>query len=241
MDFLRSDIVCSLRAKEIGRSDKLKNYVSASVLSADMLDLGSEIRKLERSGIDMLHFDVMDGVFVNNITFGLPILEQVRKTSDITLDVHLMIQDPAKYIKRFAEAGADMISFHAESDSNATETLRLIRECGVRPAIAIKPATPAEAVFELLPNLDMVLVMTVEPGFGGQSFIPETVDKIRTIRSKITELGLDVNVEVDGGINDRTAAIVRNAGANVLVSGSYLFHAADMAAAANALKEDRIC
>ena len=241
MDFLRSDIVCSLRAKEIGRSDKLKNYVSASVLSADMLDLGSEIRKLERSGIDMLHFDVMDGVFVNNITFGLPILEQVRKTSDITLDVHLMIQDPAKYIKRFAEAGADMISFHAESDSNATETLRLIRECGVRPAIAIKPATPAEAVFELLPNLDMVLVMTVEPGFGGQSFIPETVDKIRTIRSKITELGLDVNVEVDGGINDRTAAIVRNAGANVLVSGSYLFHAADMAAAANALKEDGIC
>ncbi len=241
MDFLRSDIVCSLRAKEIGRSDKLKNYVSASVLSADMLDLGSEIRKLERSGIDMLHFDVMDGVFVNNITFGLPILEQVRKTSDITLDVHLMIQDPAKYIKRFAEAGADMISFHAESDSNATETLRLIRECGVRPAIAIKPATSAEAVFELLPNLDMVLVMTVEPGFGGQSFIPETVDKIRTIRSKITELGLDVNVEVDGGINDRTAAIVRNAGANVLVSGSYLFHAADMAAAANALKEDRIC
>jgi ribulose-phosphate 3-epimerase len=230
-----------LRAKEIGRSDKLKNYVSASVLSADMLDLGSEIRKLERSGIDMLHFDVMDGVFVNNITFGLPILEQVRKTSDITLDVHLMIQDPAKYIKRFAEAGADMISFHAESDSNATETLRLIRECGVRPAIAIKPATPAEAVFELLPNLDMVLVMTVEPGFGGQSFIPETVDKIRTIRSKITELGLDVNVEVDGGINDRTAAIVRNAGANVLVSGSYLFHAAYMAAAANALKEDRIC
>ena len=134
-----------------------------------------------------------------------------------------------------------MISFHAESDSNATETLRLIRECGVRPAIAIKPATSAEAVFELLPNLDMVLVMTVEPGFGGQSFIPETIDKIRTIRSKITELGLDVNVEVDGGINDRTAAIVRNAGANVLVSGSYLFHAADMTAAANALKEDRIC
>lgn len=230
-----------LQAKEFGRSDKLKNYVSASVLSADMLDLGSEIRKLETSGIDMLHFDVMDGIFVNNITFGLPILEQVRKASDITLDVHLMIKDPAKYIKRFADAGADMISFHVESDSDALETLKAIRECGVKPAIAIKPATPAEAVYELLPYLDMVLVMTVEPGFGGQSFIPETVDKIRALRSKINELGLDVNIEVDGGINGQTSAIVREAGANVLVSGSFLFHADDMAAAADALKDDKIC
>ena len=230
-----------LQAKEFGRSDKLKNYVSASVLSADMLDLGSEIRKLETSGIDMLHFDVMDGIFVNNITFGLPVLEQVRKASDITLDVHLMIKDPAKYIKRFADAGADMISFHVESDSDALETLKAIRECGVKPAIAIKPATPAEAVFGLLPYRDMVLVMTVEPGFGGQSFIPETVDKIRAVRSKINELGLDVDIEVDGGINGQTSTIVREAGANVLVSGSFLFHAEDMAAAANALKDDRIC
>ena len=230
-----------LQAKEFGRSDKLKNYVSASVLSADMLHLGSEIKKLETSGIDMLHFDVMDGIFVNNITFGLPILEQVRKASDITLDVHLMIKDPAKYIKRFADAGADMISFHVESDSDALETLKAIRECGVKPAIAIKPATSAEAVFGLLPYLDMVLVMTVEPGFGGQSFIPETVDKIRAVRSKINELGLDVDIEVDGGINGQTSAIVREAGANVLVSGSFLFHAEDMAAAANALKDDRIC
>lgn len=230
-----------LQAKEFGRSDKLKNYVSASVLSADMLHLGSEIKKLETSGIDMLHFDVMDGIFVNNITFGLPILEQVRKASDITLDVHLMIKDPAKYIKRFADAGADMISFHVESDSDALETLKAIRECGVKPAIAIKPATSAEAAFGLLPYLDMVLVMTVEPGFGGQSFIPETVDKIRAVRSKINELGLDVDIEVDGGINGQTSAIVREAGANVLVSGSFLFHAEDMAAAANALKDDRIC
>jgi ribulose-phosphate 3-epimerase len=149
-----------------------------------------------------------------------------------------MIKEPAKYIKRFAEAGADMISFHVESDSNVLETLKAIREYGVKPAIAIKPATPAEAIFDLLPYLDMVLVMTVEPGFGGQSFIPETVDKIRAIRSKITELGLDVNVEVDGGINGETSVVVRNAGANVLVSGSFLFHADDMAAAANALKVD---
>ena len=206
-----------------------------------MLDLGSEIRKLETSGIDMLHFDVMDGIFVNNITFGLPVLEQVRKASDITLDVHLMIKDPEKYIKRFADAGADMISFHVESDSDALETLKAIRECGVKPAIAIKPATPAEAVFGLLPYLDMVLIMTVEPGFGGQSFIPETVYKIRAVRSKINELGLDVDIEVDGGINGQTSAIVRDAGANVLVSGSFLFHAEDMAAAANALKDDMIC
>ncbi|WP_295075517.1 ribulose-phosphate 3-epimerase [Ruminococcus sp.] len=219
----------------------MKNYVSASVLSADMLNLGSEVLKLKNSGIEMLHFDVMDGIFVNNITFGLPILQQVRKQSDITLDVHLMIKEPAKYIKRFAEAGADIISFHVESDSDPAETLKAIRSCGVSPAVALKPATPAETVFDLLPYLDMVLVMTVEPGFGGQSFIPETVDKIRSIRSKITEMGLDVNVEVDGGINSETAAVVRRAGANVLVSGSYLFHAADMAAAANALKEDMIC
>ena len=219
----------------------MKNYVSASVLSADMLNLGSEVLKLKNSGIEMLHFDVMDGIFVNNITFGLPILQQVRKQSDITLDVHLMIKEPAKYIKRFAEAGADIISFHVESDSDPAETLKAIRNCGVSPAVALKPATPAETVFDLLPYLDMVLVMTVEPGFGGQSFIPETVDKIRSIRSKITEMGLDVNVEVDGGINSETAAVVRRAGANVLVSGSYLFHAADMAAAANALKEDMIC
>ena len=230
-----------LQANVFGRSDKLKNYVSASVLSADMLDLGSEIRKLEKNGIDMLHFDVMDGIFVNNITFGLPVLEQVRKASGITLDVHLMIKEPAKYIKRFAEAGAEMISFHVESESNALETLKAIRKCGVKPAIAIRPATPAEAVFDLLPYLDMVLVMTVEPGFGGQSFIPETVDKIRAVRSRITGLGLNVNVEVDGGINGETSAIVRKAGANVLVSGSFLFHADDMAAAAKALKEDKIC
>ncbi|WP_295089231.1 ribulose-phosphate 3-epimerase [Ruminococcus sp.] len=219
----------------------MKNYVSASVLSANMLNLGSEILKLEKNGIDMLHFDVMDGIFVNNITFGLPILEQVRKATDITLDVHLMINNPAKYIKRFAEAGADIISFHIESESNAIETINAIKDFGIRPAIAIKPSTSANAVFDLLPYLDMVLVMTVEPGFGGQSFIPNMVDKIRTIRSKITELGLDVNVEVDGGINGETSAFVRNAGANVLVSGSFLFNANDMAAAANALKDEKLC
>ena len=206
-----------------------------------MLELGKEIKKLEDNGIDMLHFDVMDGVFVPNITFGIPVLQQVRKVTDITLDVHLMIADPIKYVKRFAECGADIICFHIESNSDTLETIKSIKALGVKAAIAIKPATPAESVFEYLPYVDMILVMTVEPGFGGQCFISETVDKIRAIRQKINELGLEVNVEVDGGINGTTSSIVREAGANVLVSGSYLFAADNMAKAADSLKEDISC
>lgn len=219
----------------------MKNYVSASVLSADMLDFRNEIRKLEKSDIDMLHFDVMDGIFVNNITFGLPVLQQVRKATDMTLDVHLMIADPLKYVKKFAGFGADMISFHIESQSDTMETIKAIRECGIRTALAIKPATPAEDVYEYLPYLDMVLVMTVEPGFGGQSFMPETVDKIRKIREMANSLELETDIEVDGGINDKTASIVLNAGANVLVSGSYLFASDDMKTAAAVLKEGELC
>ena len=206
-----------------------------------MLELGKEIKKLEDNGIDMLHFDVMDGVFVPNITFGIPVLQQVRKVTDITLDVHLMIADPIKYVKRFAECGADIICFHIESNSDTLETIKSIKALGVKAAIAIKPATPAESVFEYLPYVDMILVMTVEPGFGGQCFISETVDKIRAIRQKINELGLEINVEVDGGINGTTSSIVREAGANVLVSGSYLFAADNMAKAADSLKEDISC
>ena len=214
--------------------------VSASVLSADMLSLKEEINRMEKSGIDMLHFDVMGGIFVNNITYGLPILEQVRKVTDLILDVHLMIADPLKYVRRFAECGADYISFHIESESDTAETLKAIRESGVKTALAIKPATPAEVVFEYLEQLDMVLVMTVEPGFGGQSFIPETVEKVRIIREKIKSMGLDIRVEVDGGINDVTSDIVINAGADTLVSGSYLFKAENMAEAAGKLRQGEI-
>lgn len=214
--------------------------VSASVLSADMLNLKEEIKRMEKSGIEMLHFDVMDGIFVNNITYGLPILEQVRKTTDLILDVHLMIADPLRYVRRFAECGADYISFHIESESDTAETLRAIRESGVKTALAIKPATPAEAVFEYLDQLDMVLVMTVEPGFGGQNFIPETVEKVRIIRERISSMGLDIRVEVDGGINDVTSDCVINAGADTLVSGSYLFKAENMAEAAGKLRREGI-
>lgn len=195
---------------------------------------------MEKSGIEMLHFDVMDGVFVNNITYGLPILEQVRKTTDLILDVHLMITDPLRYVRRFAECGADYISFHIESESDAAETIRAIREAGAKTALAIKPATPAETVFEYLDQLDMVLVMTVEPGFGGQSFIPETVEKVRIIREKISSMGLDIRVEVDGGINDITSECVINAGADTLVSGSYLFKAENMAEAAGKIRREEI-
>jgi len=218
----------------------LRNMVSASVLSADMLNLKEEIKRMEKSGIEMLHFDVMDGIFVNNITYGLPILEQVRKTTDLILDVHLMIADPLRYVRRFAECGADYISFHIESESDTAETLRAIRESGVKTALAIKPATPAEAVFEYLDQLDMVLVMTVEPGFGGQNFIPETVEKVRIIRERISSMGLDIRVEVDGGINDVTSECVINAGADTLVSGSYLFRAENMAEAAGKLRREGI-
>lgn len=202
-----------------------------------MLDLANEIKRIKKSGIEMLHFDVMDGIFVNNITYGLPVLEQVRKATDLILDVHLMIADPIRYVRRFAECGADYISFHLESESDTAETIKAIREAGAKPALAIKPATSAESVFEYLNELDMVLVMTVEPGFGGQSFIPETVEKVRIIREKIKEKGLDIRVEVDGGINASTAGTVIEAGADVLVSGSYLFRAENMADAAGKLRQ----
>lgn len=203
-----------------------------------MLELNDEIKKLESSRIDMLHFDVMDGMFVNNITFGLPILKQVRSASDMFLDVHLMIVDPYRYISDFADAGADMISFHIESKSDTLKTINAIKERGIKASLALRPATSEEEIYEFLPYLDMVLVMTVEPGFGGQSFMPETVQKIRNIRQRITEMGLDIDIEVDGGINGKTVHVVREAGANVFVSGSYLFGAENMMTAAERLRKE---
>ena len=215
----------------------MRNYVSASVLSADMLNLKSEISKITDAGVDMLHFDVMDGIFVPNITYGLPVLEQVRKATDITLDVHLMITDPIKYVGRFAQCGADIISFHIESKSNTLETVKAIKSAGAKAAIAIKPDTPIENVYEYLPYLDMVLVMTVEPGFGGQGFIYDTVKKISAVKNKIVSLGLHTDIQVDGGINDKTAEIVKSAGANVLVSGSWLFKSENMSESVEKLRK----
>lgn len=221
------------------RNDKiLRSYkVSASVLSADLLNLESEIRKLEKSGVDMIHFDVMDGIFVNNITYGLPVLKSIQKLSpDMLLDVHLMITNPLKYVREFAESGADIITFHIESKSNTMRTIEELYKTNVKRAIAIKPDTPAESVFPYMKYLDMVLVMTVEPGFGGQKFMDMT-DKIKAVRNYVDENNLDIDIQVDGGIDDKTAPIVKKAGANILVSGSYLFRSENLAETADGLRK----
>ncbi len=221
------------------RNDKiLRSYkVSASVLSADLLNLESEIRKLEKSGVDMIHFDVMDGIFVNNITYGLPVLKSIQKLSpDMLLDVHLMITNPLKYVREFAESGADIITFHIESKSNTMRTIEELYKTNVKRAIAIKPDTPAESVFPYMKYLDMVLVMTVEPGFGGQKFMDMT-DKIKAVRNYADENNLDIDIQVDGGIDDKTAPIVKKAGANILVSGSYLFRSENLAETADGLRK----
>ena len=215
----------------------MKNCVSASILSADMLHLEQEVRRIEKSGIEMLHFDVMDGVFVDNISYGLPILAAIRSITDLTLDVHLMITDPLRYAERFVRAGADIVSFHIESTSDTRSTIDAIRSAGAKPAVAIKPATPADVLYPYLDSIDMALVMTVEPGFGGQSFIHSTMDKVKLLRERAPQL----DIQVDGGINAETAAIARSAGANNLVSGSYLFKADDLRIAANLVRADKSC
>ncbi len=217
----------------------MTRLVSASILSADLLNLESEIKKIQENNVDMIHFDVMDGVFVPNISYGIPVLQQLNRVVDkyTEIDVHLMITDPLKYIEAFDKAGADHITFHLESASNPAETIKAITQTECTAGIAIKPGTPAEEVFPYIDdNLTMVLVMTVEPGFGGQSFM-DMSGKIQKIRNYANEHGFNnLLIEVDGGIDDKTAPIVKNAGANVLVSGSYLFQAENMADAVGKLK-----
>ncbi len=210
-------------------------YISASVLSADMFNLSSECKRMEQSGVDMLHFDVMDGCFVDNISFGIPVLQSLNKGTDLFMDVHLMIRDPLKYIEQFVKAGSDCITFHYESDSDPLNTIKKIKSYGIKAGISIKPGTPVSSIYDYIPLVDMVLVMTVEPGFGGQGFIKETLEKIKEVRSFIIEHELETDVEVDGGINDKTIDDVKKAGANVFVSGSYLFNASSMKTAVESL------
>ena len=196
--------------------------ISPSLLAANFMDLNSEIKKLEQNKTDMLHFDVMDGTFVPNISFANPILAQIKANTNIPLDVHLMIDKPHRYIKEFAKS-ADYLGFHYEAGSDVAETLKEIRNCGCKSCLTIKPCTKPQEIFEFLPLCDMVLVMSVEPGFGGQSFMPDSLDKVKALRQEIDAKGYNCLIEIDGGINGETAPLAVEAGVDVLVAGSYLF------------------
>ncbi len=196
--------------------------ISPSVLTADFLELDNDISRLEKAGVDMLHLDVMDGVFVPNISFGVPVIKSIKKHTSLPLDVHLMIDRPHRYIKEFSEY-ADYLGFHYEAGSDVAETLKEIRALGCKACLTIKPCTKPEEIFNLLPLCDMVLVMSVEPGFGGQKFMPEAEGKLAVLRKEIDEKGYNILLEVDGGINKETALKAITAGADVLVAGSFLF------------------
>ncbi len=205
----------------------MERIISPSMLSADFGNLDRDTRMIDRSAAQWIHIDVMDGVFVPNISFGFPVMKPIRKASNKVLDVHLMIVEPEKYVARFAEAGADIVTFHYEATSTPEEAIRLIRESGAKVGISIKPKTPVEVLRDLLPKVDLVLVMSVEPGFGGQSFIEGSTDKVRELRKMIDEAGLDVTIEIDGGVSAANAGELYEAGCDALVAGSAVFRAAD--------------
>jgi len=206
--------------------------ISASILNSDLSDLRATVHKVDESGAQWLHFDVMDGCFVENITFGSSVLHAVKPYSQAYFDVHLMVKDPTRQIQLFAQAGADNITIHSESDCDIHAALNEIHRLGISAGIAVKPKTPASAVVPYIGEADMILVMTVEPGYGGQGFMSDMLPKIRELRA----LAPDKDIEVDGGINAGTSVLVREAGANVLVAGTYLFHAEDMRKAVESLR-----
>lgn len=204
-----------------------KRIVSPSMLSADFGHLDRDTRMIDRSAAEWVHIDVMDGVFVPNISFGFPVLKAITSATDKFMDVHLMIVEPEKYVERFAKAGADLVVFHWEATEDPKGCIELIRRSGAKVGISIKPKTPVEVLDELLPLVDLVLIMSVEPGFGGQSFIEGSTDKVRALRRMIDERGLDVMIEIDGGVSRHNAAELYEAGCDALVAGSAVFKAAD--------------
>lgn len=197
--------------------------ISPSILSSDFANLESELNTITDCGADWAHVDVMDGHFVPNITIGIPVVKSLKKVSNIPLDVHLMISDPLKYAPEFAKAGSDIITFHIESESDVAATIEAIKQCGAKVGISLKPATPADAIFPYLDSIDMALIMTVEPGFGGQSFMADMVPKVKAIADECRRRNINIDIQVDGGIDPKTVVSVAEAGANVFVAGSAVF------------------
>lgn len=210
--------------------------IAPSILSADFARLGEEVRAIEAAGADYVHVDVMDGRFVPNITIGPVVVEAVRQSTHLPLDVHLMIVEPEKYLQDFAKAGANFLTVHVEVAPHLHRVLQQIRDLGARPSVVLNPSTPLSSIEDVIADVEMILLMSVNPGFGGQSFIPHTVDKVRRLRRMLESNGLSTNIEVDGGINPQTARQVVEAGANVLVAGTAVFGSKDYRSAIAALR-----
>lgn len=202
----------------------MKYVLAPSILSADFKVLGEQMKLTEDHGAEYLHFDVMDGMFVPSISFGMPVLKSIHDATGQVMDAHLMVQEPIRYVEAFQKAGADIVTVHLEACEDIRATIAKIRECGMKVGLSICPETPAEEVEDLLKEVDMLLVMSVHPGFGGQKFIPESLDKIRKIRDMIEAQGLDVDIQVDGGIYQTNVREVLDAGANIIVAGSAVFN-----------------
>ncbi|MDD3394239.1 MAG: ribulose-phosphate 3-epimerase [Anaerotignum sp.] len=212
-------------------------YLSPSMLSIDFTKIGEQLAIIEAAGTPYIHLDVMDGLFVPNISFGIPVIQGIRKASGMVFDTHLMIAEPEKYVEAFGKAGADIINFHLEATKDPKNVIELIRKTGAKVGITIKPKTPVEAVKPYLADVDMVLIMTVEPGFGGQKFMEDQVPKIRQLAQWKTEMNLGYDIQVDGGITQDNVRIVLGAGANVIVAGSAVFAKEDIAQAAKGFME----